>query len=222
MCNVSCILFGGIHLKEEEIKGKRIIEVGSSDVNGSLRPLLESYKPKEYVGVDIINGPGVDIVCNAEEIVNKFGKERFDVVVSTELLEHVRDWRGVISNIKNICKPSGIILITTRSYGFGYHAYPYDFWRYEVEDMKIIFSDCEILVLEKDPQAPGVFIKVRKLNKFVEKNLSNYKLYSIVVNKTLKEITNKDFKNLYFIRLILKRKIKDVMYKVRRFVFSKI
>lgn len=222
MCNVSCIIFGAKNLTKEEIKGKRIIEVGSYDVNGSLRPIIESWSPSEYVGVNIEKGPGVDIVCNAENIVEKFGKEGFDVVISTELLEHVKDWRKVISNIKNICKTNGIILITTRSYGSGYHAYPYDFWRYELEDMKEIFSDCEILILEKDFQVPGVFVKIKKPNKFVERNLTDYNLYSIIVNKRVREITNKDFQNFYFRRLILKEKLKNFIFKVDKFVFSKI
>lgn len=222
MCHISCIVFGAKNLTKEEIKGKRVIEIGSYDVNGSLRPIIESWEPAEYIGVDIEKGPGVDIVCNAEDVVEKFGKESFDVVISTEVLEHVRDWRKVISNIKNICKPNGLILITTRSYGFGYHAHPYDFWRYELEDMKNIFSDCEILVLEKDSQAPGVFVKVKKPNKFIEKELLNYKLYSVVVNKRVREITDKDFRNLYFMCLILKEKLKDFIFKVGKFVFSKI
>jgi len=66
MCNAYCILFGALNLKKEEIQGRKIIEVGSRDVNGSLRPLLESFKPKQYVGVDTIMGRGVDVLCNTE------------------------------------------------------------------------------------------------------------------------------------------------------------
>lgn len=93
MCNVNYIVFGAINLNEEEIEGKNIIEVGSYDINGSLRPIVESWKTAKYVGVDIEKGPGVDIVCNAEELLDKFEKNRFDIVLSTELLEHVKDWR---------------------------------------------------------------------------------------------------------------------------------
>ena len=221
MCHVSCIIFGVKNLTKEEIKGKRIIEVGSYDVNGSLRPIIESWGVAEYIGVDIEKGPGVDIICNAENLVEKFGKESFDVVISTELLEHVRDWRKVISNIKNICKSNGIILITTRSYGFWYHGYPYDFWRYELEDMKHIFSDCEILKIEKDTQVPGVFIKVKKLNKFIQEDLSSYKLYSVILNKRVENITNKDFRNPYFMWLIFKIKLKDFVFKAGKYVFCK-
>ena len=211
MCHASCILFGVKSISEEEIRGKRVIEVGSCNVNGSLRSLIELWKPAEYIGIDISSGPCVDVICNAENIVEKFGPGSFDVVISAELLEHTKNWRTVISNIKNICKPDGLILITTRSQGFAYHAYPHDFWRYEIEDMKHIFSDGEILTLEKDPQEPGVFIKVRKPAEFIENDLSDYKLYNIVANKRTKTITKKDFISIHFIRLFFKKSIYKIV-----------
>lgn len=210
MCHPSCIVFGAKNLDKQEIRGKRIIEVGSYDVNGSLRPILESWGPAEYIGVDIQKGPGVDIVCNAEKLVEKFGRERFDVVLSTELLEHARNWKTVISNIKNVCAPNGLIVVTTRSYGFGYHAFPHDFWRYEVDDIKHIFSDCEVLVVEKDFPDPGVFVKARKPKVFVENDLSNYKIYSIVLHRKTGEIAERDLRNFYFRRLVFSEKLKSL------------
>jgi SAM-dependent methyltransferase len=221
MCNSACIEFGVRNLAIEEVKGKKIIEVGSYDVNGSLRPIIEAWgTPDEYVGVDIIDGPGVDLICPAEEIIEKFGKESFDIVISTEMLEHVRDWRKVISNIKNICKPNGLILITTRSYGFGYHDFPYDFWRFESVDMTSIFSDCNILNLQNDKSDPGVFIKVQKPAKFVEKNLTSIKLYSVIVDKRVNEITERDlqtFRVYHSLRKIPGEKLKKMMFKIIQF-----
>lgn len=222
MCNVSGIVFGVKNLTKEELTAKKVIEVGSCDVNGSLRPVIESCAPLEYVGVDVVEGRGVDVICHAENLVEEFGKENFDVVISTELLEHVRDWRRVITNIKNICRPDGIILITARSYGFPYHGYPYDFWRYELDDMKNVFSDCEILALEKDYLAPGVFVKVKKPEQFAENPLSNYELHSVVLNRRVREIADNDFRNLYFIRLVLKEKLRNLAYKVVELVLSKL
>jgi SAM-dependent methyltransferase len=194
MCNISGIIFGATNLSREEIQGKSVIEVGSKDVNGSLRSYVESRDPAEYVGVDIEMGPGVDILCSAEDIIEKFGKETFDIVISTELIEHVKDWRKVISNFKNICIPGGIILITTRSYGFKYHGYPHDFWRYELSDIKNIFSDCIIHKIEMDQMKPGVFAIIKKPKEFFEKDLANYGLYSIIFDKIVKEINEKDIK----------------------------
>lgn len=212
MCHDSCIIFGKIGLTKEDIKGKRVIEIGSLNVNGSLRPFVTSLEPSLYIGIDIEEGPGVDIVCNADDIIEKFGKESFDVVISTELLEHVKDWKKVVSNIKNICKPGGIILITTRSYGFPFHSYPYDFWRYELEDMANIFSDCNILLLEKDLQQPGIFIKIKKHDNFVEKDLSDYMLYNIIYNNRIRYMSKLDDTNIPDIHNKPDNNIPDVPY----------
>lgn len=219
--NASCIVFGAKNLVREEIQGKMVIEVGSNDVNGSLRSIIEYWGSSKYLGIDIEKGPGVDKICYAEDLIETFGKESFDVVISTELLEHVKDWRKVISNIKNICKPGGIIFITTRSYGFPYHGYPYDFWRYDLEDMKFIFADCEILAIENDPDAPGVFIKVKKPENFLENDLSKYRVYNIIENKKSIEIQDKNIKSLYVKRIMLKEKLKNYILNMGLYLFYK-
>ncbi|MDP3067021.1 MAG: methyltransferase domain-containing protein [Methanobacteriaceae archaeon] len=214
MCHISCAVFGMKNLTKEEIKGNRVIEIGSYDFNGSIRSIINIFEPKEYIGVDISNGPGVDVICDAENLIETFGEKSFDIVISTELMEHVQDWRKVISNMKNICKENGIIMITTRSYGFTYHAYPYDFWRFELTDMEKIFSDFEILVLEKDQQVPGVFIKAKKPANFIEKDLSDHKLYNILANKRTKNLTKSHFKSLRFKRFVLRQKFEIVLGKI--------
>lgn len=218
MCHPSCIVFGAINLTKEDVEGKKVIEIGSYDVNGSIRSIVESLNPSDYVGVDLKEGPGVDMVCSAEELLNCFCDDNFDVVISTEMIEHVKDWRKVISNIKKICKPGGILLITTRSYGFPYHPSPTDFWRFEIEDMEYIFSDCEILVLEKDKEFPGVFLKIKKPLKFIEKDLSNYKLCSIITDRKEIEITKKQYNNWHFRKINLKEKLKMALINLLRFL----
>jgi SAM-dependent methyltransferase len=183
MCHIAVIEFFIDNIKPEEFKGKRVFEVGSKYVNGSVRLLIKNFcSPKEYVGVDIEAGKFVDVILPAEKLVEYFGPEAFDVVISTELLEHVQNWRLVINNMKRVLKRGGYIYITTRSYGFPYHAYPYDFWRYEIEDMKKIFSDFEIIKLVKDHEASGVFLKAKKiLNILID--LSNIALYSMILGR---------------------------------------
>jgi len=167
----------------EAFKDKRILEVGSRSVNGSVRPFIEKLSsPSEYIGVDIEKGLYVDVILSAEDLLDYFGKESFDVIISTELLEHVKDWRIVINNMKGVLKRRGKIYITTCSYGFQYHGYPYDFWRYEIEDMKQIFSDFNILDLRKKPLSCGVFLKAEKqINK--QRDLKTIPLYSICIGK---------------------------------------
>lgn len=217
MCNVSGIIFLAVNLKAEDVKGKKVIELGSRDVNGSIRPLVNSLNPKTFIGVDIEDGPNVDVICSAEEIFSCFERECFDVVLSTEMLEHVLDWKKVISNIKNLCKPGGTILITTRSYGFIYHPTPGDFWRFEKEDIEKIFSDCEIIKLEDDYISPGVFIKVRKPENFTENDLSDYKVYSIITNERTSKLTQNSYRNLHFTKINAIEKLRIIRINIGRF-----
>ena len=202
MCHASCVLFVAVHLDRQEVAGKRVLEVGSSNVNGGVRRLLESWQPSEYVGVDIAPGPGVDTVCPAEQLLARFGPDCFDVVISTEMLEHGRDWRAVISNMKAVLRPGGLLVLTTRSLGFEYHAYPHDYWRFEVDDMRSIFGDCEILALESDGMSPGVFLKAKKPLDFREVDLSRFELYSIVSGQRVREIRAEDFASPRFRSLV--------------------
>lgn len=190
VCHENCIAFVVNNLTAADVHDRRLLEVGSRDVNGSVGPHLKDLGPTTYVGVDIESGPGVDIVCDATELVSRFGPDSFDVVVSTELMEHVVDWRVVISNMKNVVKPSGLLVVTTRSKGFVFHGYPYDFWRYEEEDFKRMFSDFTIECLEQDEkETPGIFIRARKPQGFVEADLSDLRLYSILHNKRVLDVS---------------------------------
>lgn len=179
MCNSACLDFIKAHVAAKEIKGKLVLEAGARNVNGSARDWVVAMKPRRYVGTDIEAGPGVDYQCDAGQLVETFGEESFDVLISTELLEHVEDWRAVIHNFKTVLKPGGVLFITTRSKGFPYHAYPGDHWRYEIADMQKLFGDFDTLFLESDPSEPGVFMKAVKPDDFEEVDLSEYELYSI-------------------------------------------
>jgi len=169
------------------------LRFGSKFVNGSVRPLIKRFcKPREYIGVDIEPGKYVYVVLPAERLVDYFGPESFDVVISTEVMEHVFDWRLIINNIKSVLKRGGFIYLTTRSKGFPYHAYPHDYWRYEPSDMVRIFRDFEIIRLETDWEGPGVFLKVRKPMDWRPADLNDIALYSVVLGRRVKELVTLD------------------------------
>jgi len=110
MCRIGVIEFFIHEVDIEEFKHKRVIEIGSKYVNGSVRPFIERFlHPKEYIGVDIEPGKFVDVVLAASDLVDYFGEESFDVVISTETLEHIKDWRSAINNMKRILKVGGYI-----------------------------------------------------------------------------------------------------------------
>ncbi|MEM4970743.1 MAG: class I SAM-dependent methyltransferase [Sulfolobales archaeon] len=177
----------------EHFRGKRVLEVGSRYVNGSVRPMIQRFlNPSEYIGIDIEPGKYVDLILPAEKIVERFGEESFDTIISTEVLEHVHNWRIVISQMKRALKPGGFLYITTRSKGFPFHSYPYDFWRYEPRDMISIFRDFKIYRLKRDPEAPGVFLIAQKPFKWIPANLEEIELYSMILGRRTRDIPTID------------------------------
>jgi SAM-dependent methyltransferase len=190
MCNRDCLTFADRHLTAQRVAGRRVLEVGARDVNGSPRALVERHDPAEYIGVDIVAGPGVDVICDVGRLVERFGEKRFDLVVCTEVLEHVRDWRRAVSNLKRVLAPGGALLVTTRSIGFHYHGYPQDFWRYEPEDVAVLTADMSLDVVQRDTAAPGVFFVATKPDDFREADLSYHEIYSIISARRCRDVTD--------------------------------
>lgn len=140
----------------------RVVEVGSRDVNGSPRECFTSIDT--YVGVDLEDGPGVDKVLDIESAhgVEGLGLEEWDVVVSTEMLEHTpRPWRAVV-NMAELLKPGGRLILTTRAPGFGIHNYPSDFYRFTPPALVVLCTDAGLVEVnaQDDPDrgSPGAFV----------------------------------------------------------------
>ena len=151
MCHSSCLFFGRENIQHSDVHGKFVLEVGSMDVNGSLRPIVMKLDLARYIGVDLALGRGVDEICASENLFERFGADSVDLVISTEMLEHVLDWRRVVHNLKQVLKPEGVLIVTTRSKGYPLHGYPSDYWRFEISDFQEIFRDLAIDVLVSDP-----------------------------------------------------------------------
>jgi SAM-dependent methyltransferase len=104
----------------------RILDVGSRDINGSLR----TFRPAdaEYIGIDLEPGKGVDVVLD-DPYKYPFPDGYFDIVLSTSCLEHDRlFWLGFLEQVR-VLSGQGVIYINAPSNG-AYHGYPYDNWRF--------------------------------------------------------------------------------------------
>lgn len=179
MVNKKVMDFVDRALPREEVAGMRILEVGSYNVNGTPRQVIQHKGPSEYLGVDISQGPCVDRVVDVLRLVEEVGAESFDVIVSTEMLEHVEDWRGSVTQMKRVLRTGGVLVLTTRSPGFPWHGYPIDCWRYTKDDMRRIFADMELAMIEDDPE-PGVLVKAVKRAPYRELDLGPIEVLRMV------------------------------------------
>ncbi len=141
----------------ERIAGKRVLEVGSYNVNGSARDLLERLDPEQYLGVDLQEQERyVDEVLDATKLIERFGPESWDVVISNEMLEHAEHWKQSLDNIKSVLKPSGFLVLTARGPGFPLHCYPHDYWRFTPEDIAAEMQDFVAVHISHDTKThPG-------------------------------------------------------------------
>jgi len=57
-----------------------------------------------------------------------------------------------------------------------------------LSDIATIFRDFEIIKLERDWEAPGVFLKARKPVNWVPADLNDIALYSVVLGRRIKEL----------------------------------
>ncbi|MDE2180249.1 MAG: methyltransferase domain-containing protein [candidate division NC10 bacterium] len=102
-------------IDRHHLAGKDALRVGSNDLDSALRLLALAYSAASYVGVDLDLTPKDERQAAIEDLLAKFGRESFDLVVCSELLQHVEDWRLCIGRLKRLVRPHGSLLITTRS-----------------------------------------------------------------------------------------------------------
>lgn len=100
------------HVSSNGFKDKKVLEIGSYDVNGSIRHLFEN---SEYTGVDLTEGPGVDIVCDAHKLA--LDSEFFDISLSCECFEHNPEWLKTFLNMYRMTKKGGILAFTCATTG---------------------------------------------------------------------------------------------------------
>jgi SAM-dependent methyltransferase len=138
--------------------GDRVLDVGSMDVNGTVRSLF--FRAKEYVGIDMRPGKDVDRVMLAEDLPKHFEAGYFDVVVCSNALEHMEFWEDAIRGMWFVLKEGGTLTLVTPTKEKGRHGYPGDFWRFTHEDYRHIFKDQTITEAgEVEPRGIGVIVK---------------------------------------------------------------
>ncbi|MDH5374551.1 MAG: class I SAM-dependent methyltransferase [Candidatus Bathyarchaeota archaeon] len=116
-----------------------IYEFGSFQVLGQedLADLRPFFPGKKYVGADMREGPGVDIILNLHHI--DLPSDSIGTVLVMDTLEHVEFPRKAIKEVHRILKPHGILIISSVM-KFPIHAHPHDYWRFTPEAFKSLIK----------------------------------------------------------------------------------
>jgi len=96
------------------------------------------------VTIDVDAKRKPDIIADAHKLPFKDGE--FPVVLCTEVLEHLRDPRIAITEMKRVLQPKGMLILTTR-FVYPIHDAPHDYWRFTKYGLEELFSDWDIIEL---------------------------------------------------------------------------
>ena len=94
----------------------KVLEVGSLDINGSVR---QFFKDCNYIGIDLGEGKGVDIVCTGQDY--DAPNNEFDTIISCECFEHNPYYKETIQNSVRMLKSGGLFIFTCATTGRPVH-----------------------------------------------------------------------------------------------------
>jgi SAM-dependent methyltransferase len=91
-----------------------------------------------YAGADLPPNPLATYHCPAEALT--VPDASFDVALSTQMLEHVREPVRCVAEMRRVLRPGGLALFSTHGV-WPYHPSPTDFWRWTHAGLESVVAD---------------------------------------------------------------------------------
>lgn len=122
-----------------------ILEVGSRDY-GSTPDFRSLFPQSTYVGVDMSEGKGVDVILDMTDdfaaVDSRLAGMRFNSIICFSVLEHCTNPFKVCENITKLLTDKGMVFISV-PFAWPIHGYPSDYWRFTADGVKILFPSIE-------------------------------------------------------------------------------
>ncbi len=121
------------------------------DVGAGIAPFRELFAHAHYLTCDWEQS-GYDEVVDIRAPASAIPVDdaSFDVVLCTEVLEHVPEPRVVLNELRRILRPGGLLLVTVPFVWF-LHEEPHDYYRYTVHGLRFLFDGAGFDELEIEP-----------------------------------------------------------------------
>lgn len=130
---------------QRHASNQRTLDIGAQ--NGPYAALF----PRR-VALDVQRGVGVQIIGDAQLLGIRDAS--FDVVLCTEVLEHLPEPQRAIDEMFRVLTPGGQLLLTTR-FLFPIHDAPHDYFRFTKYGLRHLLRRFEIVTLEEETDAVG-------------------------------------------------------------------
>lgn len=137
-------------LMHREFLKPPVLEVGAwRPDNAWWRDLRQQlgYEQEEWVGTDMVDGHGVDIVADLTSLDCPLPQLTFNSVLCTETLEHVRHPLMALRNLVMTMRSDAWIIITM-PFAFAIHDFPNDYWRFTPSGLQMMLEDAGLVDVE--------------------------------------------------------------------------
>lgn len=150
----------------ERTKASNVLDVGCGDGNSA--DLFAEWAPEiRWVGVDIAHSPEVNARTRSDLEFHTFdGTElpfsdnSFDLVYSSQVLEHVRHPGALLKDIFRVLRPGGMLAGST-SHLEPFHSF--SFWNFTPYGFKILVKEAGFELTEIRPSIDGMALIFRRL-----------------------------------------------------------
>jgi ubiquinone/menaquinone biosynthesis C-methylase UbiE len=177
-----------------QLKGK-ILDSGCGSMPYK-KIILSNDKVESYVGLDIESG------LNYEDVkadffwdgsIMPFDNESFDVVISTEVLEHVPNPDAYLMEVKRVLKPGGMFFFTV-PFLMSLHEVPNDYYRYTPYALEMIFKRTGFASIKITPQGGYHAAVGQMLGLWVNMHLwgKSKKIMRVILKPIIKFLYEKD------------------------------
>ena len=128
------------------------------DIGCGSKPYQHLFDASEYVGMELYSKAAAHAKkadVHYDGISFPFGKETFDSVVSTQVIEHVPDPGRFLSRVHEVLKPDGVLLLSVPLLWVE-HEQPMDFRRYSSFGLKAVIEEADFRIIEQTKVVSGI------------------------------------------------------------------
>ena len=121
----------------------KVLEIGSLDVNGGVRDLLNGHH--EYTGLDRLAGPGVDVVAEAAAFI---AADEWDAILAFDALEHDPRWWDTAAAMVRGLRSGGTAIVTVPDIGYPHHHAP-DYYRWTAQAAQEMLAPLTLVSIQR-------------------------------------------------------------------------